>query len=225
MTHQSTAVSATLKRLSAHFPTREKSRLVLPTHLQTLERFRRFPAETRAFHGLMARIAGSRVAKHARAGVRTARTSWTELFARFARRFDGMAAQGASLRSSASVFLRAFRNLAAFHTVGRSKPPGFSLNTELGAFHALLHNESPRAQRKADMARPHGKSQSTCGHTEAIFRKAVCKAGISQRGIDAPGCVDGYNAMAWCRAVDKEGTANADSLCRAPSAWWRRNRM
>lgn len=173
----------------------------------------------------MARIAGSRVTKHARAGVRTARTSWTELFARFARRFDGMAAQGASLRSRASVFLRAFRNLAAFRMAGRSKPPGFSRSTELGASHALLHNESPRVQRKADMARLHGKSQSICGHTEAIFRKAVCKVGISQRGIDAPGCADGYNAMVWCRVLDKEGTASADSLCRAPSAWWRRNRM
>ena len=157
MTHQSTAVFASLQRLPTHFPTREKSRIVLPTHLATLERFRRFPAETRAFHGLMARIAGARMAEHARAGMWTARTPWTELFARFARRFAGMAAQGASLRSSASVFLRVSRNSAVFHTADRNTLPCFSPNNEPGAFHALLRNESPPTLHKADKARLHGK--------------------------------------------------------------------
>ena len=224
MAHLSTAMSASRQRLSAHLSAREKARVWLPTHLPALERLRRFPAKTRTFHGLVAGIAGSRVAEHARAGMGAARTSRTQLFACFAGCVAGVAAQRALLWSKSPVFQRVFRNSAAFRTADRSKPPCFSRSSVHDAFRVLPHTESPQAQRREDTARLRGKRPSIGGRREAIFRKVKCREDIFHGDIDVPGCVDGYTAMACDKAADMEGRASGDSPCRALSAWWRRNR-
>ena len=222
--HRAAAVSAARQRLPTHFPAREKARVAPSADLPALERSGRLAAEAGAFHRLVAGVAGPRVAEHARAGVGTARTSRTELFARFAGRFAGVAAKRAGLESSAPAFLRVSRNSAAFRRAGRSTPRYSSPNTERAAFRGLLRTEPPPIRRREGTARPRGTQRSTSGRRGVFFRRAECRAGISRGDRGAPGCEGGCNGRVWCRAACRAGRASGDSPCRGPSWKWRRTR-